>query len=854
MDMKNKRGTMIKKILLIAILLALAGFFFVQRDCFRDGNKSFSMKDHDTVITETVSILGSHVIEQPIVMTSDMFSYIGILFDNPMRNTAKGSVEIELIDSDGNSVGSTGLEAKNLKENRYTKFLLNKDSNAINANTFAVETNRASRVGRTKVKKGEEYILKITAKNISSDGPLGIVMCKDSAKPGIGDVSMDDKAQKGYCVYMLTKIQKYSKRAITLVVILLLMMLGFVLLPFEWIDNKVSGILKKEDFVLSTWVSRAMFVLTPFATYFIIQKYSRFNLDLFLEQLLDPDTRGLLNLFIIGLLLWTTYTISNSVRFASVTTVLIASLFGLTNHLLILFRDFPLLASDFAQFGTAMQVAGSYTIISSRSLVWAVLLTVLWCVAVCALPGHKGLPLKKRLIPVAILLIWGASFYYLFFVSSYVEDHGIKIDNFKPSSVYNRNGSALSFVITANNTIVDKPKGYSAKDVEDVAKQYQSDRAEAAKKPSRKTPNLIVIMNESFSDEAVLGKFDTNKDYMPFYHSLKENTIKGFLDSSVFGNSTANSEFEFLTGFSMRFMPFHSVPFRSSITESIPTICNDLKAMEYGGIIAFHPGMRSSYNRENVYPLLGFEKHIAVEDLKDPDKIRDFVSDKYSYERVEKEYEDFRKTSDKPFFIFNLTIQNHGGYDTGTGIVDAGIEITSDDSIEDTATQFVNLIKLSDDALKEIVDYYSKVDEETVILLYGDHQPKLGDEFYNYLKGQHKGITDIEWSELQHQVPFMIWANYDIEEKEDVRMSINYLSPYLKTALGLPMTGFDKYLMDTYSKLPIINSLYYMDSQGTLYDPAEKSKYDDVLNEYAKIQYNGFVDSRHRANDLFYLK
>ena len=362
------------------------------------------------------------------------------------------------------------------------------------------------------------------------------------------------------------------------------------------------------------------------------------------------------------------------------------------------------------------------------------------------------------------------------------------------------------------------------------------------------------IVFHTDSDLSVIGEIETNRDFMPFYRSLKENTIKGWLESSVYGGMTANSEFEFQTGFTTAFMPFHSFPFRSFVKGELPTITRDLEAMGYGGNIAFHPGMRSSYNRENVYPLLGFQEHIAIEDLRDPHKIRDFVSDSYDYERVEKEYEKYRKTSDKPFYMFNVTIQNHGGYSYDTGIVDEGIEIQSGGLADPTAIQFLNLMKLSDDALKELIEYYSGVDEDTVIVLYGDHQPRLAAEFYSAIKEQHKGISDMEWTEKKYRVPFLIWANYDIEEKEDVVMSINYLGPYLKDVIGMPKTGFDKYLSELQKTLPVITPVCYIDPEGKIHDPTQKSDFDKKLSEYSIIQYNGLIDRNDRIEGFFELK
>lgn len=77
-----------------------------------------------------------------------------------------------------------------------------------------------------------------------------------------------------------------------------------------------------------------------------------------------------------------------------------------------------------------------------------------------------------------------------------------------------------------------------------------------------KKPNVIAIMNESFADLKAVGDLQTSKDYMPFFRKLKENTIKGYTYSSVFGGNTANSEFEFMTGNTLAFLPDNSVPYQ----------------------------------------------------------------------------------------------------------------------------------------------------------------------------------------------------------------------------------------------------------------------------------------------------
>ena len=124
---------------------------------------------------------------------------------------------------------------------------------------------------------------------------------------------------------------------------------------------------------------------------------------------------------------------------------------------------------------------------------------------------------------------------------------------------------------------------------------------------NEKMPNIIVIMDEAFSDLSVLGDLETNKDYMPFVHSLQngaDNTITGYLNVSVCGGNTADTEFEFLTGNTMAFLPAGSIPYQQYIKDTTPSLASYLKGLGYE-TYAQHPYNASGWNRETVYPLLG---------------------------------------------------------------------------------------------------------------------------------------------------------------------------------------------------------------------------------------------------------
>jgi phosphoglycerol transferase MdoB-like AlkP superfamily enzyme len=301
-------------------------------------------------------------------------------------------------------------------------------------------------------------------------------------------------------------------------------------------------------------------------------------------------------------------------------------------------------------------------------------------------------------------------------------------------------------------------------------------------------------------------------------------------------------------------LPYRSVPFRSMIKEKTNSITGTLKDQGYGGIVAFHPGLADSYNRNNVYPLLGFDKVIAYEDLKKPEKIRDYVSDAYDYKVVEDEYEKYRKSgSKKPFFMFNVTIQNHAAYKLRTGRVDAGISITNADQQEEEAIQFLNLMKQSDDALRELLAYYQNVSEPTVIILFGDHQPRLGNSFYDALLGKEKSELSLSETELKYKVPYFIWSNYDIadltsDEREDI--SANYLSAYAFEKIGIKMSGYDKYRMELSEDYPVVTANGFIDKDGKIHNPLEKDD-EKELREYSYVQYHDLVD-HGEGNESFF--
>lgn len=364
-------------------------------------------------------------------------------------------------------------------------------------------------------------------------------------------------------------------------------------------------------------------------------------------------------------------------------------------------------------------------------------------------------------------------------------------------------------------------------------------------------PNIIAVMCESFADLRTVGDIETNMEVMPFIDSLQKNTIKGSTYVSTYGGGTANSEYEFLTGNSMAFLPNGSVPYQQYIDESAGSLAGILKQQGYAAI-AVHPFTGSGWNRPSVYEAFGFDDFLSDEDFVDPVYLRQYISDESSYDKLIDLYE--AKPEGQPIFLFNVTMQNHGGYVPKKDNFDAQIKITSPAGDFPEAEEYLSLANESDKQLKELVDYFSSVDEPTVIVFFGDHLPKLKNSFYDTLLG--KDLTTLSPEEMVklYRTPFLVWANYDIPEQEIEAMSLNYLSSLVLKTAGLPMPDYNHFLNDMFASFPVICPLTVMSADGTIYPGVSAAAASDpsgLLRDYSILGYNNMFDKTGRDATIF---
>ncbi len=885
-----KQSGFLRKLILTILLLGTLFYIYEQRSNFLIAKTYFSGQkveyvDADSIKSVRRTILKNHEsytdyehyaakahsqsmmelennsrVEQSFTAAEPYVEQINLFIYSPQGYESSGTIRVSLEDADGNVLGSTELEISKVSNAAITKFSFTGKTESLNSNETATSIRASSSDYKygIPVRQGQVYTVVIETENLENADDLALYIMDEQFSDEYETV-VDGETQTGVHLFAGIVYRQFSWPIFLVFVAGIMLAVFIVWIPWDALSRRTNRRLEKHGRRLrvsyNTIVLWILFLLTPFYNFLLLMKIS----NMYVKQVISLffSFSGLLNLMLIGVLWWLCYVILNRKRWAAVAITTICTIFGFVNFALLQFRDSPLLATDIANVGTAMQVTKTYQLEITKSALWAIMMYVIWICAILSLREGKGPRLPRRIAHLLIGVLWTAGAWNVMFNSSVIEDHNIRISSFKPRWNYKKNGYMLSFWVSVGMAYVEKPDGYSASKVEEITAEYTSDEAVQVEGATTDSPNILVIMNESYSDLAANGSFETNQPYMPFFYSLTENTIRGTAHSSVLGGTTADSEFEFLTGFSMMYLPFHSVPYTNLIKDSLPNLTYQLKAVGYTGNIAFHPGMANSYNRNNVYPLLGFDEHISVETMEDPEYIRAYVSDESDYAEVMRQYEAHLESdeSDQPFYMFNVTIQNHGSYTLDNGVVDAGISITDDTLQYSQATNYLNLIKKSDEALEELVNYFSNVDEPTIIVLYGDHQPNVESGFYTALRqlNDETGLSGLIKSERKYRIPFMIWANYDIEEQTDVEISLNYLAAYMKQSLGMPMTGFDKYLMNLYQTLPVITDIAVMDKDGNYYAADDETPYDDLLLEYQQIQYNGLIDTGNRLDAFFNL-
>lgn len=511
------------------------------------------------------------------------------------------------------------------------------------------------------------------------------------------------------------------------------------------------------------------------------------------------------------------------------------AIIGVGNYFVVMFRSNPIVPWDIYSFETAMSVADNYVF----SVDWALAEHIAMFILMLIVGVRTNIRLSKKILrPILTVAMCIPAYFYISYLwqDNLERNTGLNDTLFNAKYMHSKDGFFVSFILDIHFLQIEEPKNYSDEYALSLLNEQEVEKVETPEE----LPDIIAIMDETFSDPAVLGEFETNKDYMPFVHSILRgevaNTISGYTDVSVLGGNTANSEFEFLTGNSMAFFPNGSVPYLQYIRDGISTIVPQLE--EYGyTTYGTHPYRAKGWNREFIYDLMGFDYRYFQGSFPFEDKLRNYVSDEADFKSIL----EWRNNTEGPFFMFNVTMQNHsnygGDFDNFDPQIVAKFKNTSSNKY---LNKYLSLMYETDQDVASLLSELSQSDRKTIVVFWGDHQPN--DYVVRPIYKEYGLDFDNQTYEQQQQrqkTPFFIWANYDIQEQTNVEISLNYLNILLFETAGLQLDEYQTFRKNLWQgQIPMMNAVGYRNDDGDLveYDDAPE-EIQNLLNEYQNIQY-----------------
>lgn len=336
-----------------------------------------------------------------------------------------------------------------------------------------------------------------------------------------------------------------------------------------------------------------------------------------------------------------------------------------------------------------------------------------------------------------------------------------------------------------------------------------------------KKPNIIVVFSESFWDLSKLDKIKFDKDVTPNFHALAEKEKAIQMISPSYGGMSSNVEFEILTGgslnyFSKGYTPYMQLFDRKTSTNN-PSIIQEMKNNGYKTKI-LNSSSANMFNCDIVYDIYDVDERNHLYD--EIDLGGEYVTDEYLTDKIIEYFDN--KPKDEKIFYFAITMGGHMPYYEGRyKNYDVNIvESPYSKDVNEVVHSYAEGMYLADKQLGRLYDYINSIDEETIIVFFGDHLPHLAtpdgkDALFttNFLDNEYS----LESIYKQYNTTALVMSNYDIDYGD-----VNYLSPdllmtYVLSNMDLELSPFYKWLYSTKEVLPSSNYVVSQDKSGKIY-------------------------------------
>jgi len=569
-----------------------------------------------------------------------------------------------------------------------------------------------------------------------------------------------------------------------------------------------------------------------------------------------------------------------NLRHAIAPAVLIGHLsaLGIIQAFVLQFKNAVLMFGDIFAAGTAMAVGGGYEYHLDSRMLWSMVCACAGC-AVCALifdgPDAEG-RVAASPEPRGTVAAWGGlrpnvrslvlglgAFALLVFsvlVPSYEDLFHIKVQYWWEWQIANfkSQGFLPSFIAEAQDLPIDEPAGYSsvaARNAEDdlitrYAQAYGDTPAAHAAEAQydQLQPSIVVVMNETFTDLSSWGDLGGYEGPTFFKTGMPDALSHGKLAVSVNGGGTCNTEFEFLTGTSMAFVGNGKYPYTLYDLSQVEALPRRLAQLGYE-TCAIHPNLATNWDRDRVYKEMGFDTFLDIDDFEGAEQYHNATSDAATYDRVIEQLEN----DPQPQFIFDVTMQNHSGYDQGgipADVMRQYKDYGSDQLNDDTNAliqEYLACIGGSDEALGKFVGELRELDRPVLLVFFGDHQPYFTDELNDAF---YPDEDPVEHDERLYLSDYVVWANYDVAGSDqadtDTYASASDLAARSLAAIGVPLTDHQKAELGASTLYSQLNLFGYRDTDGAWHDLDDRAG--DAGKTITQLSYLAYRDFALRTS------
>ena len=541
-----------------------------------------------------------------------------------------------------------------------------------------------------------------------------------------------------------------------------------------------------------------------------------------------------LNAMPVGLLLLIFTCLFRNVFFGAALTNLIVCGFSVANRVKIEVRDEPVFPRDLALLKEVGAIVSDYDISYPWGAIGIVVIASLLLVVL-------GVFIRCKPFPLARLRGWfgsllgiiasGAVLVSLIFTVYASNDlyNSFKVSNaYYVPAVFNELGFPYCFCHQFTTYPVDKPDGFSKG-------QAELWEQEAAPQKGEKQPvNVIMVMNEAFSDitDHEAFAFDETNEPLPNLQAMRQDphAVTGHIVVPNFAAGTANTEFDVMTGIQTNALSATTTSAMRVVNRNLDSLFRVYGENGYHTSY-FHPGDNWFYNRENVLAWMGAEETRFTNGMENMETKGRWVTDQYLVGQIQNEFEE-TVADGNTLFHYMTTIQNHMSYTPdkygeGYSYPDVPLNISVSGHVETLLKVYIEGAQDADAMLGQLKEYFSAQEKPVVLVFFGDHLPYLGDNQVGY---EELGMAaEPYWADLaSYETPFVIWANDTAFEMLDWSAAAELPETISASFLGaavLELTGHSSdsswfsFLNDLRREFPVVQKNTAVLSDGTVANP-----------------------------------